>query len=332
MSSFNISLVKLSIFRSVSNSPLFSNPKKFSKANFYLSNTKFNQISNHVFYSNNFNNFLSVSKSEFHKTLSSAILIDSIDINQMQIDQNREYNNQNIRIVQSVFSHCNGTNGGAISAKSCRIEIANSAFSYNTAESGGAVTAINSSSIRIEQSSFMYNSALYTGALNLDYEKESNDARISSINVTDNRAKEWTGAMRLDRNGGILSNSIFKNNSAPFSGCFFDFTCAPAERSITNCLFAENKANYKGGAYTCFHVKHSSVFSDCFFVENHCENGANSVSVETVDIHVTFRHCTFSGKKDNEVQLRFDNSIVDFDDQTVFESNSTQNIIIQQTQ
>ena len=313
MNGKNISLTNLAILRSVHQSPLLSCTKSGSYSNFFLSFSKFHQISNHVLYSLNLHGFLSISRSNFHKTLSSAIYIDSIQLSDLQISETKTINEQEIEIDSCVFTFCNGTNGACISSKESSISIISSIFKYNTAKSGGAISCINTSSIRIEQSSFCFNSAEYTGAVNLDSAKEVSDANIKYNNISHNRANQWTGAMRVDRNGGNLNYLIFTNNSATFCGCFFDFTWLPSIRSLDHCLFNENSAIYKGGAYCCFHVKHESRFSNCIFSRNACEYAADSISIETVDIKISLSGCFFSGSKEEEITMNIDGSLVDIE-------------------
>ena len=306
----NFSVTNLAVIRSISRSTLFGFGPSKNPSFFDLSKSSFKQISGNVLRFINSNRAVKVTASNFQKTLSSAIVVDSMDVTNSFVknESARVLNGQSYKIEDCVFIRCNGTKGGAISSTDSSFSIKNSYFVFNKAEVGGAISCINSSGISIENSLFAFNSAEYTGATNIGSKDESNSAYIKYVNLTGNRASKWVGAMRVDRDGGSISNCVFSNNSAFACGGFFDFSCQPCERYVASCLFERNNASIKGGAYCCFHIKQRVSFDDCVFSMNMCDNSADSIAIESVDIKVTLNGCCFSSRKEEEISTKFNQS------------------------
>lgn len=252
----------------------------------------------------------SIKESVFASLLDSAVLYNKYSVDFSHILANKVYNstvscyNSELSFFKCTFSGCKGQSGGAVSVFYAKLSISECFFDKNIAFSAGAVYSINSSHANINYSTFLNNGADYTGAIFVDFLEEGNKFHGFASNVSNNKASKWTGAMRVDRDGGKIEFFCFANNSASFCGCFFDFSYPPSHREIQKCIFTENRAESRGGAICAFHVRQSSQYENVVFFHNY----PNSIAIESVEQRIFIDKCYFVDSKKDAIFDRFNES------------------------
>jgi hypothetical protein len=212
---------------------------------------------------------------------------------------------RNLSTLKCQFTKCHSDVGGAIDANLINTTLIDTVFNANHARVGGAVRILRSRYLYMLRVLVFNNSAQYDGGFALDTEFEGNFSVVERVNITLNSAAKWTGGMRLDHAGGIMKDSWFDGNTATVCGGFFDFTWEPTRRDTTHCVFKNNSAVSRGGAYCAFHILHRSDFRRCMFVQNYCKLSAYSISVESIGSDCGVWDCYFDGKRDQQVRMRF---------------------------
>ena len=147
------------------------------------------------------------------------------------------YNDEGtLNISDSAFSGNSADTGGAIYNRGGTVSISDSSFSGNLAGWGGAISDYGE--LSMVNSSFSHNSANWGGAI-YNWEELS----ISDSAFSHNSAELSGGAIN---NLGELSivNSSFSHNSAELSGAINNL----GELSIVNSSFNHNSADRSGGA------------------------------------------------------------------------------------
>lgn len=207
------------------------------------------------------------------------------------------------------FIHCSDYTGGAIMTEIVAARINHNYFAGNQAVVGGAGHHLRSINLVKVGNTYVSNFADYDGAFTADsIMDKKNDIDISDCNLTSNTAKLWSGGARIDCVGGLIIGCIFESNSAKVNGAFFDFSWAPSQRNVTMTIFRNNSAVARGGAFCAFHIQHHSVFDNVIFTKNTCEQGANSISIESIDSEVVLYDVSFDGKQEDELGMRFGES------------------------
>ena len=218
---------------------------------------------------------------------------------------------KNLTMVSCSFANCSDKVGGAVQVWKAKLTIRRSTFVRNRAEVAGAVYTRACLNLTLDNLLFLDNEAGYDGALMAEMEAKTNTT-VSSVNLTRNSAKMWVGGMRIDCVGGTVRNCRFDSNSALVCGCFFDWAARSTPRNVWQCIFTNNTCVARGGAYTSCNIGQTLNFDECVFNRNVCERSANSISLENIEAVCTITRCTFSGKKDEEVSMKYPESVINF--------------------
>ena len=218
---------------------------------------------------------------------------------------------KNMTMVSCWFEDCRDKVGGAVKIWKGTLTVRRSTFVGNKAEVAGAVHTESCLNLTLDSVLFLDNEAGYSGAVMAGMESQANTT-VVSVNVTRNSARMWVGGMRIDI-GGTVRNCRFDSNSALVSGCFFDWAARAAPRNVVQCIFTNNTCVARGGAYTSCNIGQTLKFDECLFMRNVCEKSASSISLENLETVCTVTRCTFSGKKEKEVSMKYPESVINFD-------------------
>ena len=216
----------------------------------------------------------------------------------------------NIKVQQSLFKENTATySGGAIYMQKTRGSFVNCTFERNSAKSlphkvvyGGAISSSDRSNITVQQSLFKENTATHSGGAII-----MQKTRGSFVNCTfeRNSAKSlphkmvYGGAISLlDRSNITVEQSLFKENTATFSGGAIDMQ--NTRGSFVNCTFERNSikcrpANFGdfGGAI-CARSFSYLTMNQCIFKENRAATTGGATFIQ--DSQSLFKNCTFEGK------------------------------------
>lgn len=157
------------------------------------------------------------------------------------------HNSEGLAILQIEDSHFTSNSadsqGGAIFYARAEANVNMSTFSNNTAEGGGAINNNWGSNISISDSIFTGNSAVTGGALS-NHEK----AKISRSNFIGNSTEQDGGAINITNHASI-SNSMFTDNSAGDEGGAVRIT-EDSDVKVTHSVFVDNTAEDGGAIYS----------------------------------------------------------------------------------
>jgi hypothetical protein len=222
------------------------------------------------------------------------------------------------------FDSCDGNNrgGGSLIETCFNVSFSNCIFAFNSATFAGGLYVVKANYTAVARIAFLHNSAEYVGAFYQDGvgDVEEPTANFSDLNFTANAADEWTGAFRVEHNGGFLRNAIFDGNRAATCGALFDFSWKPAKRLLSDSLFVNNSAKFRGGAFCGFHIMHLSEFRQCGFIRNSCEKTASCIYIESTNAIVDLVACSFDQSESESIAMRFDGSEVRSDQECMFGS------------
>ncbi|WP_458404997.1 Ig-like domain repeat protein, partial [Methanobrevibacter sp.] len=183
-----------------------------------------------------------------------------------------------IQVIDSKFiNNTAETQGGAIYWNGASGKILNSEFKYNVALSdsangGGAIYAPSSANqLSIENSNFTGNNASYGGAIHII----ANSINIVKSTFTDNYALYSGGAIYLKTKSSSIKESWFKNNTAEDNNPEFGHGGAVyilsgsslGSNKISDSTFIENHANDGAGVYLK-DINNDGV-NNCSFISNH---------------------------------------------------------------
>jgi hypothetical protein len=305
----NFSLSALTLCRSVSLSPFFSLPVHQPFLSISQRHCYFSHFFNSVISSSS-RNSISLTSSTFSHILNSAIFTSSD-----YAYADAEFNRQHLGLLHGIINiqsctilFCTADTGGGICSHDCAVHIRLSLFKFNHARIAGALYHGRSRHFSSYGNTLFSNRADYDGAGTLDVAVEGESADLNATNFTLNVARLWSGAWRVDGVGGRLSHSVFDSNSGSVNGAFFDFSWKPALREVSHCLFRNNSAQARGGAFCAFHLQHRSKFERVAFVGNRCAQGPKSISIESVDAIIWLADVYFDGKEKEELGMRFGES------------------------
>ncbi|MBE6500496.1 MAG: hypothetical protein E7Z80_08145, partial [Methanobrevibacter thaueri] len=155
-------------------------------------------------------------------------------------------------VLNSTFTRNQAYNGGAIyvGSDSGKINITDSKFRENYADSKGGAVSVDASGVVIRKSEFYHNNAMLGGgALYVGGEGQTNYVYTSIFegnNVTngDGGAIDWVAS-----SGHIIDSRLTSNYANYGGGVYFGGNAT--ESVITHCIFEGNEAKYKGGAIEC---------------------------------------------------------------------------------
>ena len=226
-----------------------------------------------------------------------------------------------VAMEECTFTLCSDDIGGAVLTDSCSVRAIRSIFEANQARIGGACHHIRSFDIVSKLNCFVDNVADYNGAFAVSFAVDKDVININTINLSQNKAKKWSGGMRIDNAGGTVSYSLFTSNSAGVCGAFFDFSWRPQRRNVTNAVFYNNSSMERGGAVCAFHILHESSYENVQFQGNRCKFGANSISIESINVRIYLANVSFDGSRDSELGMRFGGSHFIITDDVRFEKH-----------
>ena len=186
--------------------------------------------------------------------------------------------NSELNLKDITLMNGNGTDGGAISAKSSKLSLVNTRFVSNNGQNGGAMYISQESAVYCSGSSFTNNTARYGGGM---FMEEMSEASCGGL-WTGNSAVQSGGAVRISRSSlewGEDTN--FESNIAGTNGgAVFAFNDSTVSWN-TNVIFYLNEAIlYYGGAMSIYE---SSVSGDgtTSFYSNRGEFGGGIGSVNS---------------------------------------------------
>jgi hypothetical protein len=309
ISALNISVATLTVLRSLSPAPFLSLPVRHPFLSLTQRRCHFTHFFNSVIRTFSANS-LFLTDSHFSHILHSAVRTSSDYAwsHQEFIQFHAMLNLGKVNILKCTFMMCVSDAGGAISSHTSDIVIRQTIFKHNHARIGGAVHHLFSKSFSYFGNTFLLNRADYNGAGSLDVADGVQTSVFETTNLTLNLARLWSGGWRVDRVGGQVTDSVFDSNSGSVNGAFFDFSWKPAHRSITYCVFKNNSAQARGGAFCAFHLQHNSKWEKIAFVANRCAEGPKSISIESVDTTIWLEDVYFDGKEEEELGMRFGES------------------------
>lgn len=312
----NVSLSLLTLANLVSRSPFIALQ---SNGNFELSNTKLR---------NSIASFLSAGDSwnvRLHacvfRNFFQAPIINHNSLTEKVFTTNFKTSRKNLSLSACAFLNCQGQKGGAVSFYHGTFSAIRTNFVNNSGAIGGAIYLRRCMNLTFEDTAFTLNTAKHDGAAYISMDTSST-TRMSHVNVTQNQAELWTGGLRIERVGGVMRYCMFEGNRALVSGCFFDWAWDSSVRAVENCVFRNNTCVARGGAYTSCNIRQRIKFDDCVFLQNACRDSADSVSIENIEVICNITHCKFSGKQEEEVSMKYPESVINFNSCT-FECNKT---------
>ena len=211
----------------------------------------------------------------------------------------------NITVQESLFKENTATFiGGAIYMQKTRGSFVNCTFERNSAKSllnkktgGGAISSQDRSNITVQESLFKENTATYKGGaihmqktrgsfVNCTFEKNSLKGLSDKIS--------FGGAISRDRSNITVQDSLFKENTATYSGGAIDMQ--KTRGSFVNCTFEKNslkglsdKISF-GGAISSRHRSNITV-QDSLFKENTATYSGGAINMQKT--RGSFVNCTF---------------------------------------
>eukprot|EP00817_Percolomonadidae_sp_ATCC50343_P003619 CAMPEP_0117420414 /NCGR_PEP_ID=MMETSP0758-20121206/1747_1 /TAXON_ID=63605 /ORGANISM="Percolomonas cosmopolitus, Strain AE-1 (ATCC 50343)" /LENGTH=720 /DNA_ID=CAMNT_0005201997 /DNA_START=1026 /DNA_END=3185 /DNA_ORIENTATION=+ len=156
------------------------------------------------------------------------------------------------------------------------ISIINSQFKQNTATNGGAIHLSTEYIITLEECSFVENKALYDGgAIEASGASIASNATTSQAitYVQENDYGKFFNLLRVP--GFVIKNSQFYNNTAQRGGSISTFSTLIALK-IFNCFFKKNSASLEGGSLS---LMVRSIYIDHCFIHD-------SFSIDGGSIHI----------------------------------------------
>lgn len=306
----NLSIFSLTMFRSITLSPLISLRFQKEISNFLLQNSRFKFHFSSVLYSIN-KDKVHLHKNEFNHILDTAVKLKSIP----NIYTNHYFRNtlyfsyfpQGI-VEDCTFTSCQGEYGGGLLSDTTKLFVMKSHFDDNLAKIGGGMYAIHSPYVHFTRNMFLTNTADYDGGVMIDTIDQINNITIDFTNFTKNKAQLWTGAIRIDHCGGTLSNCYFNRNTAKVAGAFFDFSWIPTDRNVSYSVFINNSAKARAAGATIFHLKHRSSYFHVCFIRNRCTESPNSMLIESIATEVKLNDVIFDGPEEKEIGYHFGES------------------------
>jgi hypothetical protein len=319
----NLTIASLAIASSYLRAPFFSPASLTQNHYFQLSTSHFRHWTSEFLRTQATGSFAFLDSS-FRSFMSRALSFESngkreVTLFGQRVRQQKKIDWRNVTVIGCEFESCQADTGGAIGGSHINMTFIDTAFVKNSARIGGAVHVLNADYVFLLRVLVQNNTAEYDGGFAADTDLEGNFSMVDLINISLNSASKWTGGFRFDHAGGMMKNSYFEGNSAAVCGAFFDFTWAPTNRNTSFCVFKNNSAIARGGAYTCFHILHKSRFADCIFIQNFCNMSAYAISIESIDSRVSLERCIFDGPRDQQVRMRFGESNLTIADDCKFE-------------
>ena len=204
---------------------------------------------------------------------------------------------ENGLLENTTFSNNFAVRGGAIyynvSASNCKI--VNTLFSSNNATTNGGAIDCNASKMRLEDTTFESNYAVYGAALCREINSTEGSGRNNIFR--DNHAEiagaalAWINATRIS-----IDEYYFYDNTAGYSGGAIYVGEGSKNCEILNCLFdnnyVKNETNGHGGAIEWYSEK--GIVYNTIFTNNHAyDGGAIYVGSESGEINIlesTFRN------------------------------------------
>lgn len=212
---------------------------------------------------------------------------------------------RHVRISNCAFTHCSGSNGGALNTLGCRLTVVDCVFTGNSAHGyGGGADAVPNGGAGMGG----IGGAVYTDGVSQN--ADAPRSVFSRCTFTGNTAGDHGGAVfnyTIPGTGSVsvVSRCTFENNSVPDSGTLYVGTSGAlytqgANTSIVDSTFSGNYAPNAGGAIS-FHTDQVSRVANCTFSGNRVwtsgTDGSPGGAIAEYGSPIYVSHCTFA---DNE--------------------------------
>ncbi len=214
-------------------------------------------------------------------------------------------------------------NGGGLYCRQSSPAISNCTFSYNAAKEGGAMYCTNSSptliNCRFDKNAAIIDDYGYGGSgggvLNINSSPVLTDCTFTEnysytgggmYNLVNSQPVltncKFIGNTAYNNAGGgmnnylcspILTDCLFKSNSADLGGGLYNFISSP---TLTGCTFIGNYAYSDGGGMA--NEDSEPILIECTFISNIASSGGAVFNDNCMDIVIT--NCTFTGNASYE--------------------------------
>lgn len=186
-------------------------------------------------------------------------------------------------IIDSLFTGNRASNHAGAIALWGNLTVNNSNFTRNSAQTGGVIFDLsNVSTVSITNSNFINNTQKTYGAVYI-----TNNAFVSDCSFINNHASDGVGGAIVSCQSIIVSNSIFKNNSAVRSwgyslgGAIVNYG---QSLNVVNSIFTDNSA-HSGGAILNF--AGNATVDGSSFANNSAQDGGACFKYNTSSIFVS---------------------------------------------
>jgi len=204
--------------------------------------------------------------------------------------------------------------GGAIYVNQGTLTINNSTFFSNVSTdttvdnpSGGAIYGIQST-ITINNSYFESNSSQIEGGaieneggdLQVTYSSFQNNTALNPSSITTGGAISSHGRTGVGDGSVIISDSVFINNTADYSGGVYAFYHANGVKTIVNNHFINNHADHAGALTVASGSSVNFIVSHNIFVNNQVTGGGGAIwfhsgTIGTVDNNMFYNNSANTG-------------------------------------
>jgi len=204
--------------------------------------------------------------------------------------------------------------GGAIYVNQGTLTINDSTFFSNISTDtnvdnlgGGAIYGIQST-ITINNSYFESNSSQTEGGaieneggdLQVTYSSFQNNTALNPSSITTGGAISSHGRTGIGDGSVIISNSVFTNNTADYSGGVYAFYHANGVKTIVNNHFINNHADHAGALTVASGSSVNFIVSHNIFVDNQVTGGGGAIwfhsgTIGTVDNNMFYNNSANTG-------------------------------------
>jgi hypothetical protein len=224
------------------------------------------------FFSSRLFHSISINDSHFFHFLSRPLTIASTNtyFDALFLTRFHSFEPQNISFFRCIFEHSHTIeeHGGIIWTISCNVIVSECTFVNNSAKFSGSVEFQDSPVISMNFTLISDSFAERFGAGHFDGHEPNNIAIITFSNFSNNRALKWIGGIRLQHNGGFITECKFEQNTAEIYGGLWDYGHKPSNRNIERSYFVNNSANEEGAGITAYHLLYRGMINNCLFWGN----------------------------------------------------------------
>ena len=263
----NISLNCLIVAHLNRKSPFFSFSPTSKFSNFLIQNSKFSKLFGNTIFSNSPPSFINIRKSDFSNTLSTAISLDSQNLDNITFKSRPEINSSYLQISDCQFLRCksqyysfNALEGGGLLLRGIISDMSNCIFRQCFAYQNGAAIRVSSSArVDIRDSLFAENVVMHwCGGVSVYF---AFNYTMEDCNMTNNKSTEKVGALMTSRVlDGSLSNLIISNNTAYSHASTW---IESGKLQLSNIIYVMNNADISSAIVATQRTE--TTINDCFF-------------------------------------------------------------------